>query len=448
MLGLSELPNPDAGENAADDTMNAIKSELCYFEKSSNEVASFKVEQKLFSDSELLNDSTPVECTSLEEFIWWSQVKQAFPDCARRLVNFQDSGVDAPLSHKFVLSLAAQGPHTLLGVRDWPCSEGGQETVRLHIECVAAGTRNADPAANRIRHKVMRLLLKEFNKSYLPGPAMAGRNLRHDTERKMPLNLDNRSALHIALLDGSDGSVIGAAVLYIHGPAFGYLPFFAISQDHRGQGVGSKFAWALVGVLRHLSVDALVLEASVNPATRDQRVVRFWETKVGFARASDEYFDCQEKLTNISRHSRVSGWAIRAMSGVYGFPDGCIMFRGTKRGWRVGDSDVALPVGLCEAAVSYSISAVHDDIQMDCQTLPTSRGSDAGTTSSPGECSGELSTWSQVPLTCLTLQTSMDKKDTCSALNAEGSGGSQDGTYRPDEDNTSLRAELVSYCLP
>lgn len=396
-------------ERGVSELRSSVKSEHCCFEDVSHEIVSYKVEQKLFSDCELLRGFRPVECTSLEGLIWWSQVKQSFSACARRIANFQDSEVDAPVSHEFVQSLVAQGPITLLGVRDWPFSEASEGTVRLHIECVAAGTRNADPAANRMRHKLMRILVKEFNKSCLPGPAMAGRNLRDDKEAKMPLNLDNRSALHIALLDESDGSVIGGAVVYIHGPAFGYLPFIAILPERRGQGLGSKFARAIVGVLRHLSVCALILEATVEPATRDQRIIRFWENHVGFVRATDEFFDNQEKLTNTSRNSRISGCAIREMSGVYAFPDGCIMFRGTKQGWKLGDSDVALPVVLHEAAVSCSISAVHDKYPKDSQTSRTRKYNDVGIGSPPGGFSGELSTWPQVPRGGPTLdQTSSD----------------------------------------
>jgi hypothetical protein len=101
----------------------------------------------------------------------------------------------------------------------------------------------------------MRLLAKEFSRKYIPGPALAGRNLRADTDAPMPLNLDNRASLQIALLDDAEKQVIGAAVLCVHGPAFGYLPFSAITQAQRGAGLGSSFALALCSELRYLGVD-------------------------------------------------------------------------------------------------------------------------------------------------------------------------------------------------
>jgi hypothetical protein len=41
---------------------------------------------------------------------------------------------------------------------------------------------------------------------------LAGRNLRDDVDAEMPLNLDNRAALQIALLDAG-GNVVGAAIM-------------------------------------------------------------------------------------------------------------------------------------------------------------------------------------------------------------------------------------------
>ena len=93
---------------------------------------------------------------------------------------------------------------------------------------------------------------------------------------------------------------------------------------------------------------------------------------MGFARATDEDFDMQLKLTNASRHSRVSGRAIRSMSGVFGFQDGCIMFRGTKPGWTLGHTAVALPMLSSNAAVCCSIGAVHEDM---CQVDDSQPGS-------------------------------------------------------------------------
>jgi hypothetical protein len=92
-------------------------------------------------------------------------------------------------------------------------------------------------------------------------------------------------------------------------------------------------------------VDTLVVEACVDPATREDRVVRFWQ-RAGLERCSHEYFDNHERQTNKQRSQRVSGRAVRTMSGVFAFPDSCMMFRGTAAGWRLGDARVVLPAGL------------------------------------------------------------------------------------------------------
>jgi GNAT superfamily N-acetyltransferase len=264
------------------------------------------------------------------------------------LTTFQDSRVAAPLSHQLLSSLAAHGPQQLLGVRQWPAHEQGGQAVTLHIECVAAGTPNGSKAANKTRGQVMRLLTKDFSRKYIPGPVLAGRNLRGNTDATMPLNLDHRAALQIALMDAAGEKVVGAALMYLHGPAFGYLPFFAVSQAQRGNGLGSRFAQALCSVLRCLRVDTLVVEACVDPATRDDKVVGFWK-RAGLEPCTDEHFDNRERHTNSQRSQRLSGSAIRSMSGVFAFPDACIMFRGTGVGWRLEESPgVALPAGFQE----------------------------------------------------------------------------------------------------
>jgi ribosomal protein S18 acetylase RimI-like enzyme len=122
--------------------------------------------------------------------------------------------------------------------------------VSLHIECVAPGTQNGSSAANRMRIQVMRLLTKDFSRKYIGGPVLARWNLREDTDAAMLLNLDNRVALQIALLNDAGSQMAGAAILHMHGPAFGYLQFFAVSQAQRGNGLGSRFVQALCSVLR------------------------------------------------------------------------------------------------------------------------------------------------------------------------------------------------------
>jgi hypothetical protein len=205
-----------------------------------------------------------IECDDLASFVWWSQVKR--PYSSVQLATFQDWKAAAPLSHQMISDMAVHGPRELLGLRQWPCQVRGGQPVQLHIECVAAGTQNGCTAANRMRAQIMRLLTKEFSRKYISGPVLAGRNLRDDVHATIPHNLNNRAALQIALLDAS-GQVVGAAITYIHGPAFGYLPFFAISPAQRGSGLGSRFAQALRSVLRFLRVQALVVEACVDPTT-------------------------------------------------------------------------------------------------------------------------------------------------------------------------------------
>jgi GNAT superfamily N-acetyltransferase len=280
-------------------------------------------------------------------------VKQCFE--AVKLSTFQDPKKAAPLSHQLLASLAHSGPQGLLGVRQWPCEEqeGGQ-TVSLHIECVAAGTQNGSSAANRMRAQVMRLLTKDFSRKHVGGPVLAGRNLRDHADAEMPLNLDNRAALQIALLDAG-GNVVGAAIMYVHGPAFGYLPFFAVSQAQRGKGLGSSFARALCSVLRWMGVDTLIVEACVNPATRDDKVVGFWR-RAGWEPCTDEHFDNVEELTNTQRSQRVSGAAVRCMAGVYAFTDACLMFRGTAAGWNLaGGPRVVLPAWIQERNCSVEV---------------------------------------------------------------------------------------------
>jgi ribosomal protein S18 acetylase RimI-like enzyme len=299
----------------------------------------------------------PVECDDVASFIWWSQVKRRYSRV--HLATFQDSKAAAPLSHQLLSDMAVHGPQGLLGVRRWPCEVPGAEPVQLHIECAAAGTRNGCAAANRMRVQLMRLLTKDFSRKYISGPVLGGRNLRDRVHATIPHNLDNRAALQIAFLDESSQQVVGAAIMYIHGPAFGYLPFFAVSPEQRGSGLGSRFAGALCSVLRFLRVQALVVEACVDPATRDDRVVRFWQ-RAGLEKCTDEYFDNYEPHTNTQRSQRVSGCAIRGMSGVFAFPDSCIMFRGTAEGWSLGaEEPVMLPAGFqqCSASAPAQLAA-------------------------------------------------------------------------------------------
>jgi hypothetical protein len=154
----------------------------------------------------------PVECDSLENFIWWSQLKQHYPHMPS-LTTFQDSKEVAPLSHQLLASLAISGPQGLLGIRQWPCDGMGEQSVTLHIECVAAGTEPGSSSANRMRTQIMRLLAKEFSRKYIPGPALAGRNLRAHTDAPMPLNLDNSIPANCTPRRGREASHRGSRTL-------------------------------------------------------------------------------------------------------------------------------------------------------------------------------------------------------------------------------------------
>jgi GNAT superfamily N-acetyltransferase len=236
---------------------------------------------------------------------------------------------------------------------------------------------------------------------------LAGRNLRDDADAEMPLNLDNQSALQIALLDDAGGNVVGAAIMCVHGPAFGYLPFFAVSQAQRGKGLGSSFARALCSVLRWMGVDTLIVEVCVDPATCDDKVVRFWR-RAGWEPCTDEYFDNIEKLTNTQRSQRVSGVAVRSMAGVYAFTDACLMFRGTAAEWNLaGGPRVVLPAWIQERQCSVEVPlATEPSGQLassaatanvggghGCGTEEVAAGDDliAGTVPDRAHASGELS---------------------------------------------------------
>jgi hypothetical protein len=69
--------------------------------------------------------------------------------------------------------------------------------------------------------QIRRLLTKTFSQKHVSRPVMAGRHLRDNVT--MPQNRENPAAPQIAFLDSSTQQVICAAIMYIHGPAFGYL---------------------------------------------------------------------------------------------------------------------------------------------------------------------------------------------------------------------------------
>lgn len=310
-------------------------------------------------DLETRGAATPIECISLEVFIYLSQMKRLFPDGMGKLCTFQDSEEVAPHSHEFVRGLAAKGPE-LLGIKQWPCGDRDpdsiqrdlqsgehEESVWLHIECVAAGTNECMAKGTRtqtqvrtMQHSVRRQLTPFFNGKLFPIQAIGGVNGRYNTEASMPLNLDNSCVLAIALLDDAGSNIIGSAVLSIYGPALGYLPFFAVKEPLHGKGWGARFGRSLTAVLRFLGVEVMIVEACADIPTRCERVVRFWEQKVGLERCSDEYFDNQEVQTNESRGIRICGSTVREMTGIFAFPDCCMMFRSTAQGWKVGHSQV------------------------------------------------------------------------------------------------------------
>ena len=150
---------------------------------------------------------------------------------------------------------------------------------------------------------------------------------------------DNRNMMQIALLDESGKCIVGAAVLYLQGPAFGYIPYFAISRTHRGQGWGGKFVQALRSVLRHLGVSALLTEAD-----KKAKVQRFWR-HAGLVPCTDEVLDKQKEITTQRRTSRVCGTTFRndMSTSLLATWDTVFMFCGTALGWEPQDSQVAVP---------------------------------------------------------------------------------------------------------
>lgn len=284
--------------------------------------------------------ATPIECISTQEFMYFSQLKRKLADDMGKLATFQDSDAEATLCHEFVRGLAAKGPG-LLGRRQWPCGDGGPEqegSVWLHIECRAAGTDIHNDDAVDMQRNIQRHLQQanSFNGGRrLAGQLFSGKNCRNNQGN----GLDNTCTLQIALLaddwkvvNGKVHGIIGAAVLSIYGPAFGYMPFFAVQESLRGKGWGTAFARAQLAVLRFLGVKTLVVEAIVDFDT--DQVVRFWEDKVGFARCSHEAMDSQQPHTNASCASRICGMTVRQMNGTYNEIT-CLMFRGTEVDWKL-----------------------------------------------------------------------------------------------------------------
>jgi hypothetical protein len=103
-------------------------------------------------------------------------------------------------------------------------------------------------------------------------------------------------------------------------------------------------------------VDTLIVEARVDPATRDDKVVDFWR-RAGWEPCTDEYFDNSEKFTNTQRSQRVSGAAVGSMAGVYAFTDPCLMFLGTAAGWNLGRGPrVVLPAWIQERHSSIEMT--------------------------------------------------------------------------------------------
>lgn len=307
-----------------------------------------------------------IEPLCLEDVIFWSQMKRIDPQVVKRLTNYQDNHKFAPVSHEFVRGLADR-QQDFLGRRQWDCQEDGLEygddgqcSVWLHIECAAAGTNSDRGSPKLMRSKVMQILGAAFNEDLVPKSALRGDDMRSkDCTVHAPLNWDNRSMLQIALLDEAGRHIRGAAIVYLNGPAFGYVPFFAVAEAHRGNGMGSKFARALISVLRCVGVNTLILEACVNPKVLG-KVVRFWEKAAGLERCTDEKEDDQALLTNGARAHRVCGSTIRGSTGVFDFPDGIFMYRGTKRGWKVGHTQVQsamLKATLPETNVRDSVCA-------------------------------------------------------------------------------------------
>jgi GNAT superfamily N-acetyltransferase len=291
-----------------------------------------------------------VEASNLSELVWLSQMRATYPDSVGRLAAFQDREEDAPASWRFVEGLRKH--EGLLGVGQWPRPEDcgpEDEPVWLDIQCTAMGSGQGR-RVKEMRIEVLKLLAAAFHGRMAPGPVVAGQNLRDSTDARIPYNLDNRCALQVALVDKEvydahermGRSVRGAAVVYLNGPAMGYLPLFAVAPQHRGSGLGRRFAKALVAVLRALEVDAMVVEAVVG-LEDDQQVLHFWEDLCGLERCSDEYLDRKEDLTNMTRLARVNGASMRQMSGMWAFIDSCFMFCGTRKGW-VLDTSVVRPL--------------------------------------------------------------------------------------------------------
>ena len=226
-----------------------------------------------------------IECVCLKDLVFWSQVKHQSPETVERLTNCQDDEEVAPASHEFVRNLANIA-QDVLGVRQWPCPEEcldsgkhDEPMVWLHIECAAAGTNPDDARPKRMRRNIFKILAPTFSGKLVPGSALTGRDMRSQNfERRPPLNWDNTSMMQVALLDAAGEQVVGAAVMYINGPACGYLPFFAVAKGHRSKGLVSNFVRGLLSILRRVGVNTLIAEACVDPATReDEKVIGFWE---------------------------------------------------------------------------------------------------------------------------------------------------------------------------
>ena len=294
------------------------------------------------------------------------------------LATFQDQALPshsahfAPISHAFVGTLEERS-RGVLGTHTWPCEElppgmAGKQTVRLHIMCKAAGTNvvckanrnNPEDSINRkMRNDIQKMLGKGFPGSRFPSWALEGRNLLSDMFDE-PLNItrrktkegdwnecsnfekwDNSSMLQIALL-GDEDEVVGAALLYLNGPGFGYLPYLAVGPKRRGWGL--KFVHGILAVLRHYRVGALLVDSVIDDMERDAgHVPSFWR-RAGLERSSNDIYDDHRAHTEATRHMRINASAFRKTAGKFDFFETVLMFRGTAVGWKLSDTGVQLPV--------------------------------------------------------------------------------------------------------